>query len=36
MFNKMQADNHDLRKNVTASEKKILRKMGLNFHKVAS
>ena len=35
MFDKVQADNHNLRKNVTTDEKYILRKMGLKFHKVA-
>ena len=35
MFNKMQTDNHNFRKNITTNEKYILRKMGLNFHKIA-
>ena len=33
MFNKMQTDNHNFRKNITINEKYILRKMGLKFDK---
>ena len=35
MFNKTLTDNHNLRKNVTTNEKQILKKVGLNFHKIA-
>ena len=35
MSNKMQTDNHNLRKNVTTNEKYILRKKGLKFRKIA-
>ena len=35
MSNKMQTDNHNLRKNVTTNEKYILRKKGLKFGKIA-
>ena len=31
MFNKMQTDNHNVKKSVTTKEKFILRKMGLMF-----
>ena len=34
MFEKLQTDNHNLKKNVTMNEKKILKKMGLKFHKI--
>ena len=35
MSDKMQTDNHNLRKNVTTNEKQILRKIGLMFQKIA-
>ena len=35
MFDKVKNDNHNLKKNVTTNEKKILRKMGLKFYKIA-
>ena len=35
MFNKVQKDSHNLRKNVTTNEKQTLRKMGFKFHKIA-
>ena len=34
MFNKMQTNNYNLRKNVTINEKQIIRKMGLKIHKI--
>ena len=36
LFNKMQADNHNVKKSVTTNEKYILRKMGLYFNSLKS
>ena len=35
MFYKMQADNNNLRKNITTNQKWIPKKMDLKFHKTA-
>ena len=35
MFSKMQTDNHNFKKNVTANEKYVVRKMSLKFQIIA-
>ena len=35
MFNKMQTDKDNMRKNFTTNKKQILRKIDLKFHKIA-